>query len=126
MAGKPRPIDDLLRRHLAEGASHARAAKACGVNVRTVQRRLECPEFRKSVHDLRNSMIHGTLGLLSKSSRKAAETLEALLKSESPAVQLGAARAILESLLRLRADSEFEARLAEMERRTAQLAGGGT
>jgi hypothetical protein len=45
--------DDLLALHLARGLSVARVAAKCGVNPRTVFRRLKQPEFRRKVEDTR-------------------------------------------------------------------------
>jgi hypothetical protein len=68
---------------------------------------------------MRERMIRRGLGILSRSLAGAAMTLRQLLKSDKPAVRLGAARAMFELHVRVREATEFEARIVELERRAA-------
>jgi len=122
MAAKPRPIDDILAQALASGASRAAAARAAGCSVRTVHRRLEDPEFARRVGAMRTAALDDSYGRLCRATGAAIRRLEDLLKSEdSPAVQLGAARAILEAVLRFRQDVAFEERLRLLEVQAAAV-----
>ena len=92
------------------------AARQCGLSDRTVYRRLQDPEFKKRLENVRADMIQRSAGMLTAAAGEAVRTLLALQKDAIPAaVRLGAARAILEVGMKLRQMVELEQRLAELE-----------
>lgn len=116
--------NDKLLAALAAGSAVARAAKYAGVSKRTAFRRLADPEFRRLVDEARGRMLDATMGQLAKMSAAAAATLRRLLGAESEKVQLGAARSILESTLKLRDAMELQRRVEALEQQAAQQQGG--
>lgn len=112
-----RKHDEALVQALACGATVEAAARQCGVNPRTVFRRLEDPAFRDRVRDLRDAMVRRTSGLLTAAAAEAVRTLLALQKDGvPPATRLGAARAVIELGIKVRELSELEDRVTELER----------
>jgi len=109
--------DDHLALLLASGQSVAAVAEQTGVSRRTLYRRLEHPEFRTRVRNLRSEMVDQAAGYLSRVAVKAVRTMEELLDSGSDNVRLSAAKSILETGMRLRESAEFAQRLAEVESR---------
>jgi len=109
--------DDHIAVLLASGQSVTAVAEQSGVSRRTIYRRLEQPEFRTRVRELRSEMVDQAAGYLSRTAVKAVRTMESLLDSDSDTVRLGAARSILETGMKLRESAEFAERLAEVEAR---------
>lgn len=107
--------DKALVPALARGETIARSAKAAGISERTVYRRLMDPEFKRRVQESRTRLLEQATGKLVGAAEGAIDTLVALLDSRSDSVRLGAARAILVHLLRLKELSEFEGRLDALE-----------
>ncbi|HJZ90607.1 MAG TPA: hypothetical protein VKE40_07010 [Gemmataceae bacterium] len=77
------------------------------------------PKAQKGIRRYRNEITSTALGRLNAGLLAAADTLVDLLKAESEQTRLGAARTILESVLRLREVTEFEERLRALETRAA-------
>ena len=101
---------------LACGATVEAAARQCGISGRTVYRRLEDPEFKRRLENVRADMIQRSAGMLTAAAGEAVRTLLSLQKDAIPAaVRLGAARAILEVGMKVRQVVELEVRLAELE-----------
>src|SRR5262245_42130134 len=97
MPGSRRHADDAFLTALASGAAVENAARSAGISVRTAQRRLAEPGFRKRLQQIRADMVELTTGTLTAAATEAVETLLALQQPTTPAtVRLGAARAILE------------------------------
>jgi hypothetical protein len=65
-----------------------------------VYRRLEDPLWRRRVAAARTEMLARAVGLLAEGTTAAAATLRLLLRSDSPSVQLAAARTILDQTTR--------------------------
>jgi HEAT repeat protein len=108
--------DDALLLALACGASVESAARQCKLCVRTVYRRLEDPDFRRRLHELRADMFQRTAATLTAAGSEAVRTLLELLKSPNPpATRLGAARSVLEMGMKAREFAELEERLAALE-----------
>lgn len=84
--------------------------------MRTIQRRLTEPEFRAAVEAVRNKLSDEAITALRGAGLAAARCLRRLLHSNSDAIKLGAARGIIDSILKSR-ETEIERRLAEVERR---------
>jgi hypothetical protein len=109
MAGPDRKnADDRLALELAAGKTVADAAAAAYVSERTAYRRLDDAEFRGRLTALRGEMIDRATGRLSDAATKAVDRLVALLDAESETVRLGAARSILEHVLKPRASESGE------------------
>ncbi len=107
--------DDLLAVTLAAGKTVGESAQAAGVSPRTVDRRLQDPEFRKRLSRLRGEMVSRALGKLTDTTAAAADALKCLLSADSETVRLGAAKAILELGLKIRESVELEDRLRALE-----------
>ncbi len=117
--GDRRDADEALVAAVAAGATKQEAAQLIGVGERTVYRRLDDPDFRRRVDQARAELVSRTVGKLADASTAAVTTLCALLEADSESIRLGAARAILELGLKLRASEEFERRLSALEEQSA-------
>jgi hypothetical protein len=69
----------------------------------------------REVEECRSRLIDAAAGSLASAMRKAALTLKQLLDVESGAVRLGAARAILDSAMKLAEVAELERRVQNLE-----------
>ncbi len=108
--------EQALLSALAAGSSVEAAAKAAGISERTVYRRLQSPSFQGHLAALRDELVTGALGELVGSASEAVATLKRLLDARDERVQLGAARALLDQLLRLRETVLLEQRIRALER----------
>ncbi len=116
--GNQESQDEQMLLALASGASVKQAADACNLSERTIRRRLDDASFVARLRAMRSDVLDGVLGRLTFAAASAVEVLKTLMAdAESETVKLGAARAVLEHAGKLRADIEFESRLAELERR---------
>ena len=121
MAGRKRKPDLGLILALACGASPESAAQKTGLSVRTVYRRLSDPAFQQQVSEVRADMVRRSAGLLTAAGLSAIKTFTVLLESaKSESVRLGAARAVIELGQKLRDTTDFEERLAAVERHQAE------
>jgi len=107
--------DETLILALSRGASQQEAATEAGCHRATVVRRMKSLKFRRRVAKAREQLIDEGIGSLSSKIKAALEALADLLKSESEITKLGAAKALASMLLPLRAQQDFEARLAAIE-----------
>lgn len=107
--------DELLAAALAAGQDVAAAAAQAGLSERSAYRRLSEPEFRERVATLRAEMVEQAVGKLSGTMGAAADKLRELLGSKSEKVQLAAAKAVLDSQVKLREATELVARLDAIE-----------
>jgi hypothetical protein len=98
--GDRKSADAVLIAALAGGKPVAEAAKLAGVSERTVYRRLGDALWRRRVAAARTEMLARAVGVLAEGTTAAAATLRLLLRSDSPSVQLAAARAILDQTTR--------------------------
>jgi hypothetical protein len=106
---------------LAGGMTEAEAAAATGRGARTIRTWLAtCPSFPRRIAQLRAGMTERALGKMAESMAEAADTLRQLLRSESDAVKLGAARSILELSLRIKEATELEERIRALEERSGR------
>ena len=123
MAGRVGQIERLAL-ELARGQSHADAARSAGVSVRTCQRRLPDPSFRRRVSRLRSALVEQAAGRLADAGSSAVDTLKELLTDRSASIRLSASRAILEHVCKLREAGELSERVEELEAKLAQASGG--
>jgi hypothetical protein len=116
-----RNVDQVLLMALACGATVEVAAHTAGVSAATVYRRKRDPEFGRQLQQVSSEMVQRTAGMLTGAGGEAVKTLLALLKETAPpAVRLGAARAVLEGVLKFRQFADFEQRLAALEEQVAR------
>jgi hypothetical protein len=87
---------------LARGYSVRAAARRANIPRNTAQRKASKPAFRKKVDALRDELVRRALGRMVGAQGKAAGTLKELLSAESEKTRLGAAKAILDTTLKLR------------------------
>ena len=115
--------EEKLLLTLACGATVESAARECGLSPRTIYRRLQEPAFRRRLQALRADMVQRTAGTLTAASAEAVRTLLELLKPKvADTTRLGAAKAVLESGVKLRELAELEERMAALEEQMAQQA----
>src|SRR5262249_28802731 len=102
------------------GATVENAARKSGICERTVYRRLAEPAFRAQIAKLRTEMMQRAAAMLTAAAMEAVKTLMALqAPGISPAVRLGAARAVVELGTKVRESVELEQRIAALEDRYA-------
>jgi hypothetical protein len=119
-----RGSDTTLLLALACGATVENAARQVGLSESTVYRRLANPEFRTQLQAIRDEMVRRSAGMLTAASTEAIKTLLSLQSTSTPpAVRLGAARAVLEIGMNVRAVSDLTERLSALE---AHFASQGT
>jgi hypothetical protein len=110
---------DALALLVAQGRSHSAAAKRLGWSVRSVQYYAKMPEFDGRVRAIRESITDRAVGRLVAGQVKAAAKLSKLVDdpAAAPAVQLAAARSVLQLPSDLGAVRELEAFLKSLEGR---------
>jgi transposase-like protein len=106
---------------LATGKTVREAARKAGIGETTLYKWLRKPAFKARVTELRERMVAEAVGKLSRGMAGAAATLERLLKSKDERVKLAAAKAILDSAVKVRDQADLADRLAAVE---AALKGG--
>ena len=119
MASKTGRIDALVM-GLARGLTVRSAAKLAGFSERQAHRRAAEPATKAKVNAVRAGLVHRATGILSAACADAAKVLHTLAASaESEGVRLAAAKAILETTLRLRESTEIVERLELLEIRVS-------
>ena len=101
----------------AAGEGIVGACRAAGIGRRTARRWLADPDFAAEVRAARAVVLEQALGRLGSAAVEAVDVLRRLLRATAPSVKLGAARALLEALTRVREHVEISERLAAMEKR---------
>ena len=97
-------------RSLAEGGTVTDAAKAAGVDPRTVRRwRSDEPQFSDAVEDSRAEMLSAAAASV------ASLRLADIAKNSPPRYALPASKTILEVASRYRSDLQIEQRLRQLE-----------
>ena len=118
MAKRPRrgKSDEVFLQAIACGASIETAANRAGISRSTAFRRVNAPEFKKTLQAMRREIVGRTLSVLSAATGEAARTLIQLTgTAHSSSVRLGASRAIIELSCKLRDHEDFEDRLRHIE-----------
>jgi len=101
---------------LAAGGSNTEAAKAAGVNVRTVARwRADEVSFADRIEALRSEMLTEAAGLLAATTTDAALRLAEIVRSEEERHALTAARVVLDQASRYKNDQALEDRISALE-----------
>lgn len=94
----------------------ADAAAVVGVNERTIYTWLGDPTFSEAYRAARREATQQAIARLQQSSSAAAERLERLLTCGKPAIELGAARSIIEFSVKAVELEDLAARLEALER----------
>lgn len=113
------PKQEKILTALLSTPSLEAAASVVGCTRQTLYRHMADPQFDKAYREARARLLDGALCQLEASAGLAIETLREIMQDQSAqaAARVGAARAVLESLLRVRETVQIEERLAELERR---------
>lgn len=116
-----RSADGVLVLALSCGATIESAARQANVSERTVNRRLQDPEFQARIQAAKQEMVERTANMLSAAALESVKTLLDLQnKGQPPNVRHSAARTIIEFGVKLRENAELWSRIAALE---AQLSG---
>jgi transposase len=108
--------DAVFLAALASGATQVEAANRAGMSESTARRRLKDPRFRAELERLRSETIRAVSDELLAVGRRAVSTLGELQDASVPAgTRLGAARAVLDLLVRYQQTAEFDERLRSLE-----------
>ena len=111
-----RNVDQILLMALACGATIEVAAQTAHISPATVYRRKQDPEFCKQLQQTSSELVQRMAGMLTGAGTEAVRTLLSLMKETAPAaVRLGAARAVLDGIVKFREFADFEHRLAALE-----------
>jgi len=122
MAGNGRhSADAALLAALLGGATPAKAAEAAGVSEHTAQRRLADREFRARLDAAADEFVAAMVRGLAEAGGDAVAALRALVRDGTPAVQLGAARTILELGAKSRREHELAERVGALAREVTEL-----
>lgn len=119
-----RGADEFFIQGMAFGKTVTAAAKEAGISERTAYRRLQDPEVKEQVRDMRSRLTEIALDRLTRSADPATQTLFQLLGAESDHVKLGAVRTILDKMVSVRNHCELESRLFESELARAEKPAG--
>jgi hypothetical protein len=107
--------NDLLVAALARGSSIAKAAREAGYSERQAYRKTRSLEFQAEVTRVRTELFDRAYGRLTQATGNAVQTLCRLLNDGSPAIQLAAARSLLDFSGRFREAMEMTQRLERIE-----------
>jgi hypothetical protein len=108
---------------LAAGTSAAATARRCGVGEKTVRRWLASKPFAREVASHRRRLLDAAAGRLADSAMAAADALRGLLESTNEPIRVAAAKAILAGAVDLRAATEVDRLVEELEARIETLEG---
>jgi len=109
--------DAALVAYMASGMSASEAGAKAGMSPRTARRKAASPEFQERLAEARAQVVDTATAQLAAAATDAVSTLRRLLMAESEMARLGAARAILDSLMRFREHTVLTGRLDALEGR---------
>lgn len=109
--------DEALCAALVAGHSWAEAAELAGIAEKTAQRRAKEPELQQRMSAMRGDMLKAVSANLSQAGGEAAARLRELVHSDSERIALDATTRLLDTMSKLHASVELEARLEALERR---------
>ena len=93
--------NDALFQALLNGANVPCAAQMSGISERTVFRRMADPAFKQSLENARELIRDSTLSRLIDAAGDAVDTLWHLQENEDPRIRMAAAKALLDSLIKV-------------------------
>jgi len=113
------PKQETVALALATGSTRAEAAKKARVGLSTVQQWwAQCPELRVRIQEIRADISQQAIGQFIDGIVGAVTRMRYLYdNAESEAVQLGAAKSIIEAFAKFRDSVELEERVARLEAR---------
>jgi hypothetical protein len=127
MAGRGRHGADLhFIRAMAQGKSVKAAAAEAGLSERTAFRRLEDPEINHQIDEKRARLNEVVVDRLLTGADSACQKMNELMGARSENVQLSAARAIVDRMIRVKDRHDLEVRLREMQQLLDQAASAGS
>lgn len=94
-----------------------KAAKAAGVSETTLWRWLQRDDFREKYREAQSMVFDGALGSLQSASSEAVDCLRRNLTCGNPSSEVGAARTILDFMMRAREVLYLTEKVRELERR---------
>jgi|GEM_PF-3581576 len=100
---------------LATGQSVKIASEKSGIPYRTLHRRWSDENFKREISEARRQLIESSLGKLVDSTGDAVDALRRLLKSNNENVRLNSCKIILGTMMQLRTQIEFDARISTLE-----------
>jgi hypothetical protein len=97
------------------------AAKALGLNEKTLRRWLLIPEFQEKYRAAKRELIQGAIHTLLHAAGTATHTLVTIMQdaAQPASARVGAARCVLQMVIESLHQDETEARLMDMETRLA-------
>ena len=90
------PTDDRICTLLAEGWTHARIAEDVGLSAKTIQRRLQVPEFASELTRRRRAVVAATTAGLEHMGVAALTALRELLDSDDDRLKLRSVELVLQ------------------------------
>lgn len=90
------PADEMICQLLAEGWTHARIGAEMGVSTKTIQRRLQMPEFASELSRRRRAVVAATTAALEHMGVAALASLRELLDSNDDRLKLRSVELILQ------------------------------
>jgi hypothetical protein len=113
-----RHAEEVLVLALASGVPVPEAAKQSGLSENVVRRKLAVDRFRQRLLRARADMTEQATGVLTAAGLEAARVLaELLMPGRPPALRLAAAKAVIETGIKLRTVVDLETQVADLERR---------
>lgn len=102
---------------LLTSSTHAAAAEACGISIRTLQRWLKEDTFAEAYRQAKSDLVSGATMRLRSSALKAVEALVEISadKANLPAARVSASRAILEFTFAAHELEDLGTRLEKLE-----------
>ncbi len=111
--------DGLLAVAVASGRGYREIAEEFDIDRRTLCRKRSQPSFHRMVRETRRTALDQALGRLLESATTSVEVLEAVRDDDAvpPSIRIRAAALLLSELRRIFESSDYEDRVAELERR---------
>lgn len=100
------------------------AAAAAGVNEATVWRLMQRDDFQRRYREAQEKALDGALGTLQGAATEAVACLQRNLTCGTPAVEVAAAKSLLDFTLKTREQFDYAARIRELQERLKDRADG--
>jgi hypothetical protein len=117
-------LEDRALAALLSESTIATAAEKAGVGESTLLRWLAEPAFKTRFRAARRSVVEGAIGRLQQAATQAVDALTRNLTCGVPAVEVGAARSILDQAVRAVELIDLAERVEALERTVAEAAEG--
>src|SRR5262245_60636008 len=110
---------------VAAGGNRTKAAAHSGIALRTLQLWCDQPLFKEEFEKACNRAVGDAVRIMKANSVLAAKTLRRCFRDERGAVQVSAAKAVIEHAIRATQLAELFAKLEALEAQVLALTGGG-